>query len=127
MILGLGIDVIEIKRIRRVIDRHGDRFLRHVFTQAEKDAAPTSEGLYAYYAGRWAAKESVAKALGTGIGEACAWTDVEILRGPGGRPVLALGGRAEETAESLGIAHFHITISHEGALACAAAVAEGAS
>lgn len=126
MILGLGIDVIEIERIRRVLDRHGDRFLRHVFTQAEKDGAPTSNAVYAYYAGRWAAKESVSKALGTGIGESCAWTDVEILRGPGGRPVLNLGGRARRTADALGIAHFHITISHEGALACAAAVAEGA-
>jgi holo-[acyl-carrier protein] synthase len=126
MIIGLGIDVIEVSRIRQVIERHDVNFLRHVFTAAEQAGAPESQvAAAAYYAGRWSAKEAVAKALGTGIGKDCAWTDIEVVRWPSGQPGVQLSGAAASTAEKRGIANIHLTISHEKQLACAAAVAEG--
>ena len=125
MILGLGIDVIEIQRIREALDRHGDHFIRHVFRDDEQSEVPEGGARYAFYAGRWAAKEAVSKALGTGIGERCNWTDIRIRRGHGGKPRIELSGRGRRTADEMGIATLHITISHEGNIACAAAVAEG--
>lgn len=126
MVLGLGIDVIEVARIGDVIRRHGRSFLKHVFTESEQAGAPVSDaGVAAYYAGRWSAKEAVAKALGTGIGSECGWCDIEIIRWPTGRPAVTLSGRAAATAAGMGIENIHITISHERTLACACAVAEG--
>ena len=126
MIVGLGIDVIEIERIRQALDRHGNHFIRHVFRVDEQAEAPGGTARHAFYAGRWAAKEAVSKALGTGIGERCAWTDIRIRRTHGGKPRIELSGRGRQTAGELGIDFLHITISHEGNIACAAAVAEGA-
>ena len=77
-----------------------------------------------YYAGRWAAKEAVAKALGTGIGAECGWLDMEILPDRLGRPRLALDGPAARTARRLGADSWHLSISHESAIAAACAVAE---
>lgn len=124
MIVGLGIDVIEIKRIRKAVDRYEQHFLRHVFRDDECADAPAGEGRYAFYAGRWAAKEAVSKVLGTGIGDACGWTDIHVRRGTNGKPLVKLSGQGAKTAAGLGIESLYITISHEGALACAAAVAE---
>lgn len=125
MIIGIGVDVIEVDRIRRVIERQGNAFLRHVFTDSETSHAPDSAtAAAAYYAGRWSAKEAVAKTLGTGIGEACAWRDIEIVRWPSGQPSVQLSGAAAKTAAKLGIKRIHLTISHEKRLACASAVAE---
>lgn len=126
MILGLGIDVLEIQRMRKALDRYGEHFIRHVFREDEQEEAPEGESRYAFYAGRWAAKEAVSKALGTGIGERCNWTDIRVRRTKGGKPRIELSGRGRQTARELGIAHLHITISHEGRIACSAAVAEGA-
>ncbi|MFO7821802.1 MAG: holo-ACP synthase [Lentisphaeria bacterium] len=126
MIIGLGIDVIEVERIDSVIRRQGQQFLRHVFTDSERARAPESEAAAAsYYAGRWSAKEAVAKTFGTGIGAACGWKDIEIVRWPSGQPSVQLSGAASETAAKLGIRRIHLTISHEKRLACASAVAEG--
>lgn len=126
MIVGIGVDVIEVERIERVLRRQGDAFLRHVFTEAEQSKAPENTTAAAsYYAGRWSAKEAVAKALGTGIGEACGWRDIDIIRWPSGQPAVTLSGAAAKTAESRGIKKIHLTISHEKRLACASAVAEG--
>lgn len=126
MIVGLGVDVIEVERIGEVIRRHGQAFLKHVFTTSEQSRAPASEeAAAAYYAGRWSAKEAVAKALGTGIGADCGWRDIEIIRWPSGQPVVELTGRGAKTAEIAGISRIHLSISHERNLACASAVAEG--
>ena len=125
MVLGVGVDVIEVERMQGVLDRHGGSFLRHVFLPEEQQDAPTGAGRPAYYAGRWAAKEAVAKALGTGIGAACGWTDIHITRDEGGRPTVGLRGAGASTAEGIGIRHIHISISHERRIACACAVAEG--
>lgn len=124
MIVGIGIDVIEVRRMQRTLDRYGKLFLRHVFAQQEQEAAPSGPAAPAYFAGRWAAKEAVSKALGTGIGRDCAWTDIRILRDPVGRPVVELAGSGAQTAARLDIDSFHISITHTGGLACACAVAE---
>jgi holo-[acyl-carrier protein] synthase len=124
MIIGIGVDVIEVNRMRRAVEQHGSGFLQHVFTDAERHEAPAGAGKAAYFASRWAAKEAVAKALGTGIGAACAWTDVEVVHDRGGRPAVRLSGRAAETAHALGVGHIHLSISHERRIACASAVAE---
>ncbi len=126
MIVGLGVDVIEVERIREVLDRHGENFLKHVFTVEEQQGAPPEAQVAAqYYAGRWSAKEAVAKALGTGIGKECAWTDIRVVRWPTGQPGVELFGAGAESARKLGVKRIHLTISHEKKLACAAAIAEG--
>jgi holo-[acyl-carrier protein] synthase len=125
MIVGHGIDIIEVERMGRTLERFGPHFLQHVFTLGEQGLAPeTEKARTIYFAGRWAAKEAVAKALKTGIGRDCAWKDLEVLRGPQGEPVLNLTGVGAQTAAKLGIDCFHLSISHEGRLACASAIAE---
>lgn len=124
MILGTGIDIIEVGRIRGALERHGAHFLDHVFTAGEQQRAPGGEGQYAYYAGRWAAKEAVAKALGTGIGAECAWKDIAIRSDRLGKPCVQLHGAAAKTRKRLEIQRLHVSISHERTHACAFAVAE---
>jgi holo-[acyl-carrier protein] synthase len=124
MIAGIGTDVIETDRMRNAILRHGDRFLTHVFTPAEIAGAPAGPARDAYFAARWAAKEAVSKALGTGIGTDCAWTDITVRRGPAGEPLVDLSGAARSTARRRGIDRVHVSLSHERNLAAAMAVAE---
>jgi len=126
MIIGVGTDIVEIARLQKSLQRaSGERFLEHVFTVSEQASAPGNERQkYAYYAGRWAAKESLSKALGTGIGSRCLLCEIEILRGEGGKPDMTLSGAAAETAAQLGIRHLHVSISHEQAYACAVVIAE---
>ena len=127
-----GIDLIEIERIARAVERWGDRFLDRVFTPAELAiyrARPAS------LAARWAAKEAVAKLLAVGIrglggagrpDGALAWTEIEVLSDPQGRPALALHGRAAERARALGLGLIALSLSHtrEHAIACAVAQAD---
>ena len=124
MIVGVGTDILETTRMRAAIERHGDRFLTHVFTPDEIAAAPAGAGRDTYFAARWAAKEAVAKALGTGIGNDCAWTDIAIRRGPAGQPLVDLSGAARRTAGQRRIDYLHVSLSHERYLAAAVAVAE---
>lgn len=125
MICGLGTDIIEIRRIKEVILRHGDHFLKSVFTDGEIANAPAGETSFAYYAARWAAKEAVAKALGTGIGKDCRWLDIEIVRQSSGAPALELSGKALETAQKNGGTKFHVSLSHEKEYANAVVIIEG--
>ncbi len=83
MIIGIGNDITECARIRTVLEKHGKTFLDHLLTEREQSLAG---GRLEFYAGRWAAKEAVAKALGCGIGTHCAFTDIEILNDEAGRP-----------------------------------------
>ena len=127
MIRGIGTDIVEISRIRQILERHDRAFIMRVFAPEEQALAEAENANTAqFYAGRWAAKEAAAKTLGTGIGAECGWTDICILRGPAGQPQLELRGTAAETAKRLGIASIHITISHVKDLAVACAVAESA-
>ena len=121
MLAGIGNDITECARIQQAIERHGDSFLNHFLTDREQ---AESGGKLSYYAGRWAAKEAVSKALGCGIGEHCAFTDIEILNNPAGKPEAVLSGAAEKTARSLNTVRIHISISHERQYAAAVAVLE---
>lgn len=119
MALRCGIDLIEIARIEGGIARLGERFLNRFFTPAERAAC---EDRPHRLAARLAAKEAVAKALGTGIG-AVRWVDIEILNGAGGRPVLNLYGEAQRAADALGITAWDVSLTHTGATAGAVAIA----
>ncbi len=88
-VLGIGIDIVETARIRSSIDRFGDRFLRRVFTQAERDYCSAMAHPARHYAARFAAKEAVSKAFGTGIGHQAGWRDIEVTRKETGQPGIA--------------------------------------
>ncbi|MBN2449102.1 MAG: holo-ACP synthase [Lentisphaeria bacterium] len=124
MIVGIGTDIIETDRMRLAIQRHGERFLHYIFTPAEIERAPDAPARDSYFAARWAVKEAVAKALGTGIGAECAWTDIDVTRGNAGEPLVQLQGAAAETARRRRIQRIHVSLSHERNLAAATAVAE---
>ena len=113
--------MIEIARIERAYSRHGDRFLRRFFTEQE---ILFCQGRPARLAGRFAVKEAVSKALGTGIGE-FNWTDVEVVCDGRGKPELVLHNSAQELATSRGLVHWSISISHTETLAVGLAVAIG--
>ena len=122
MIKGLGIDIVETARIRQVIERHGEQFLNRVYTPAEQAVGKIRASAQHFYAGRWAAKEAAAKALGCGIGENCAFTDIEILNDDRGRPVMTFSGNAAELANELGVTDIKLSISHENSYAVATVV-----
>jgi len=116
-----GVDLIEVERIRQVVARHGKRFLRRVFTARElAQVGQNTSSL----AARFAAKEAVAKALCTGIGEV-GWKDVEILRGEAREPRLHLHGAAVRRAEELGLDRWSVSLSHTREHAIAFVVALG--
>jgi holo-[acyl-carrier protein] synthase len=94
MILGLGNDLIDIRRIERTLERFGDRFTRRVFTDAERQRADGRVGRAASYAKRFAAKEACSKALGTGIRRGVFWRDMGVFNMPSGRPTIVLTGGA---------------------------------
>lgn len=126
MILGTGVDILDIGRLESVLERHGDAFKRKVFTPAEiAQGDERGRQMIPYFAGRWAAKEAVAKALGTGFGKDCGWLEITVLNHPSGRPTVELSGTAAATAERLGITALHLSISHETATAIAYVIAEG--
>ncbi|HKV85988.1 MAG TPA: holo-ACP synthase [Ktedonobacterales bacterium] len=119
--LAVGVDVIERARVLRAYERFGARFLRRVFTELEIEQAA---GRIEKLVGRFAAKEAVSKALGTGIGQ-IAWREIEIQRMPGGNPVVRLTGRASERARALGLAVFDVSISDTQTHAFAVVVGAG--
>jgi holo-[acyl-carrier protein] synthase len=120
-ILATGIDMIEIDRIERGVSRHGDRFHNRFFTQQE---IAFCEGQASRLAGRFAVKEAVAKALGTGIGD-FKWTDVEIVCDGRGKPELVLHNQARDIASAQGLLKWSISISHTDTHAIGMAVAIG--
>lgn len=124
MIVGIGIDLIEIERIQAVYQRHRERFVNRILTPSERAyvlryADPTQR-----LAGRWAAKEAALKALGTGLAQGIGWRDVEILPDEHGKPLLTLRGKALERASELGARVFHVTITHSNLLAMAQVILE---
>jgi holo-[acyl-carrier protein] synthase len=121
MIIRTGVDLLEIERLKDAVARHGDRFLARIYTAAEREVCA---GNFASLSARFAAKEAVAKALGTGLG-AVGWTDIEILREDMGQPLLRLHGRAAALANELGLAQWSISLSHTHEHAVAMAVAIG--
>jgi holo-[acyl-carrier protein] synthase len=124
-ILGIGTDIIETLRIAKMIERHGELFIGRVYTEHEITYCSTKKAATQHYAGRWAAKEAVLKALGTGWRRGISWRDVEVRHRAGGGPVVVLRGGAREVFERAGIVHMHVTISHCRSHAIAHAIAEG--
>ena len=112
MIVGIGIDVAEVKRIRAVIESQGERFLRRVFTLEEVAYCEKFKNKYERYAGRFAAKEAAMKALGTGWSRGVRWVDVEVVRARGGRPILELKGEARKVADRLGVKNIALSMTH---------------
>ena len=120
MIIGQGVDIVEIKRIKNAIERGGAPFVKRVFTGSETEQAESRNAAkYSYYAGRWAAKEALSKALGCGIGEHCSFTDIEVLSDDYGVPRMSLNNNAKMQCDKLGGAHIHVSISHEAEYAVA--------
>ena len=125
MILGTGIDVIDIARIARSMERFGNHFLQRVYTAGEiaycqrkrRNAAES-------YAARFAAKEAAAKALGTGIGFGVTWREIEVGREPAGRPLLLFHGRAAQIAQTMGVRRSALSITHTGAQSMALVILE---
>lgn len=126
MIVGIGNDLAEVERIQRALEgpRTGQRFRERVFTEGEQRYCERRRRKYESYAARFAAKEAVMKALGTGWGRNIGWRDIEVFRHRGSRPEIILHGKAMEYAKTLGITRFHLTLTHTAEYAEAQVIAE---
>jgi holo-[acyl-carrier protein] synthase len=123
-IVGLGLDLTQIDRIRALIEQRGERAVRRLFTEGERAYCERKKERFASYAGRFAVKEAVMKLLGTGWTRGVRWVDIEVARAPGEAPQVLLHGETARIAQRKGIARIHITITHDAGLAAAVAVAE---
>jgi holo-[acyl-carrier protein] synthase len=112
MIVGTGIDIAEVPRIRQSIERFGMRFLQRVFTEGEMRYCDSKANRAERYAARFASKEAAMKALGTGWNHGVRWRDCEVVRMPGGRPTIQFHGKAAEFAARLGVKNAALSISH---------------
>jgi holo-[acyl-carrier protein] synthase len=121
-VLAHGVDMVDCRRLEAAISRHGDRFLRRVFTAAELDYCLGRKRRLEHLAGRFAAKEAVLKVLGTGWRNGINWTDVEIRNEPSGQPRAFLHGRCRELADRRGLAEVLVSISHIHTHAIASAI-----
>ena len=126
--LAHGIDIVPIARIEQMLATHGDRFIERVFTAGERaDAERVNRGRSERYAVRFAAKEAVLKALGTGLSGGITWQDVDVHRSGNGAPMLKMHGVAAEKADELGLQIWRLSMSHAGGMAMASVVAMGAA
>jgi holo-[acyl-carrier protein] synthase len=125
LIVGLGVDIAEVERVKGAIERHGEVFLRRVYTAREREYCERFKNKFERYAGRFAAKEAAMKALGTGWGRGVRWVDVEVVREKGGRPTIALAGEAKNVAERLGVKYIALSITHTETQAFAEVIFEG--
>jgi holo-[acyl-carrier protein] synthase len=124
MIVGSGIDVVEVPRVAAAIERFGERFVQRVFTEQEIRYCESKANRVERFAARFAAKEAGMKALGTGWNHGIRWRDLEVCRHPGGRPVLVFHGKAAEFATQLGVAHVALSLTHTAAEAIAQVILE---
>ncbi len=124
MIVGTGIDIVEVARVEAAIARFGRRFLERVFTEAEIRYCESKANRAERYAARFAAKEAAMKALGTGWFGGVAWRDLEVGREPGGRPTLVLSGQAARQASRLGVKRTSLSVSHIATQAVAQVILE---
>jgi holo-[acyl-carrier protein] synthase len=118
MIIGIGTDIIDVQRIERVIERNGG-FINKVFTPQEIAYCEARAAKAQSYAARFAAKEAMMKALGTGWGEGVNWQDIEVVSEASGKPRILLSGQALATAKAMGAEHWHLSLSHERTAAIA--------
>jgi holo-[acyl-carrier protein] synthase len=124
MIVGTGIDIAEVPRIREAIARHGQRFLHRIFTEGEIQYCESKANRVERYAARFAAKEAGMKAIGTGWNHGVRWRDIEVARKPGGRPTLLLHGKAAEFAARLGAVNIALSLTHTAEQAMAQVILE---
>jgi len=124
MIVGTGIDIAEVPRIRLSMERFGKRFLERIFTEAEMRYCDSKANRVERYAARFAAKEAAMKALGTGWNHGVRWRDCEVVRMPGGRPTMKFHGKAGEFAARLGVKNTALSISHTEEQAIAQVILE---
>jgi len=124
-ILGTGIDIVETKRIADSLERFGDRFLHRVFLEGEIAYSNSMKFPHLHLAARFAAKEAISKAFGTGIGHEMGWRDLEIVREKGAAPTVRLHGRAEAYAKARGVREIHVSLSHTADYGAASAVIVG--
>jgi holo-[acyl-carrier protein] synthase len=122
-ILGIGTDIVECLRIGKMIEQHGELFLRRVYTPREIRYCQSRKHAIEHFAGRWAAKEAILKAMGTGWSQGIAWTDIEVRSGNGERPEVMVGGVAKELAREREIGEILVSISHCRTYATAYAMA----
>jgi holo-[acyl-carrier protein] synthase len=124
VIIGSGVDLCEVERIKSAIARHGRRFVERIYTAREIAYAETKANLYERYAARFAAKEAGMKALGTGWHGGVRWQDFEVINLPSGRPTLKFHGKAEEYAQKLGVENVSLSITHTSVQAMAMVILE---
>jgi len=121
VLIGLGCDIIETGRIRNVLEKHGERFLKRVFTEEEQAYCNSIKYSHKHYAARWAAKEAVAKAFTTGIGEHLEWTSVSVYHGSRKEPLVRLDAKGQALLAQVGATHVWLTLSHIDSQAMAVA------
>ncbi|MFW6170266.1 MAG: holo-ACP synthase [Planctomycetota bacterium] len=124
-VIGIGTDIVEVLRIARMIERHGELFLGRIFTRGEIEYCSARKAATQHYAGRWAAKEAILKAIGTGWAPGIQWRDMEIRNDAAGKPRVALAGGARSVCAQLGVADMLISLSHCRSHASAVAIAMG--
>lgn len=124
-ILGIGVDAVEIERIRRMIERYGNRFVGRVFQIEEVKYCMSHHDPVPHFAARFAAREAVAKVLRTGFSSGIKWRDIAVMRDANGIPSIALYGAAAEVASKMGVKRIWLSLTHTDTVAIAVAVAEG--
>jgi len=118
-IVGIGLDLVKITRIRSLTERWQQRFLHRLYTDAEREYCFGRASPYASLAGRFAAKEAVLKALGTGWSGGIRWVDIQVLNDPAGRPVATANGRVGALLQEAGVTEIHVSLSHDADYAIA--------
>jgi holo-[acyl-carrier protein] synthase len=124
-VLGIGVDLVECARIERSLERFGEKFLHRVFTEGEIAYSMSMKFPARHLAARFAAKEAVSKAFGTGIGKAMGWKDIDVHKKPSGEPFLVFSGPARELVTQRGVISALITLSHTEHHAVACIVLDG--
>jgi len=124
VILGTGVDLCEVPRIRNAMERFGERFLKRCFTAREIAYCQSKANVAERFAARFAAKEAAMKALGTGLSRGVSWQHLEVSHAPGGRPLLKLSGRAADIAQGLGVERSHLSLTHTAEQAVAFVILE---
>ena len=125
MIIGTGIDIVSVSKIEETLERHRERFIRRIFTDSEASYCEQRLRRFEHYAARFAAKEALLKALGTGANDQAHFRDVEVRNDEHGRPSITLTGSTAEYARQIGVEHIHISLSHADDVAVAQVVLEG--
>lgn len=124
-VIGVGIDLVDVERIERMLADHGDAFLERVYTQGERAYCGLARNRTERLAARYAAKEALLKALGTGMRDGMAWTEIEVAHDPLGAPTMTLTGAVAAAAAARGVVRVAVSLTHAGGFAMAQVVLQG--